>query len=291
MNVRTPPLLFLALTISLSLTSAPLYACPKVNGYSDFNCNQAVDITILGDSLGFGFGDSKNGNKGGYVLRSSRKFPNINFDNQSKSGQRTFELLGAVTRAFKGESQERELRNSLLNADVVVLDLGRNDRWLFGTPEATFRNLKRIASIIKSKVAAETGVAPLIVTAVLMLPNRGSQGPWVKALNEIILRSNSRSAPADLRFDLVSKRLLANDQIHPTSEGYNALGKTFIAYLQKNLPKKIAALRPDGDGDGIYDFFETLRYSTDPQNADTDGDGKGDGEEIFTLGTDALVAD
>lgn len=281
----------LALFCASLIAIRPAAACPKVDGYPDFNCDQAVNITILGDSLGSGFGDTKNGNKGGYVLRTARKFPDINFDNQSKAGQRTFELLGAVTRAFQGKSQEKTLRQSLLRADVVFLDLGRNDRWLFGTPEATYRNLKRISSLIKKKVAAQTGVAPLVVTSVLMLPNRGSQGPWVKALNAIILRSNSRSAPADLRFDLVSKRLLGTDQIHPTTEGYNALGKTFIAYIQKTLPKKIAALRPDTDKDGIYDLFETSVFGTDPKNPDSDGDGKSDGEEIFSLGTNALLPD
>src|SRR5690606_39037339 len=102
----------------------------------------------------------------------------------------------------------------------VVLDLGRNDRWLFGPPIETFRNLKRAVTQIKKYTKDSAGLSPLIVTAVMMLPNRGSQGPWVKELNGYILRSNTLQDPSDLRFDLVSKRLLSKDQIHPTPQGY-----------------------------------------------------------------------
>jgi lysophospholipase L1-like esterase len=41
-----------------------------------------------------------------------------------------------------------------------------------------------------------------------------------------------------LRFDIVSKRLLSADQLHPTSIGYDELAKTFIAYVKKVLAKR-----------------------------------------------------
>lgn len=50
------------------------------------------------------------------------------------------------------------------------------------------------------------------------------------------------------------------------------------------------AQRADGDDDGLYDDDETYVYGTDPFNPDTDGDGFGDGEEIY-YGTNPLVAD
>ncbi|MBD3190736.1 MAG: hypothetical protein GF308_08830 [Candidatus Heimdallarchaeota archaeon] len=43
----------------------------------------------------------------------------------------------------------------------------------------------------------------------------------------------------------------------------------------------------DSDGDFIDDFTETQAFSTDPQNADSDGDGFSDGEE-YLAGTDPL---
>ncbi len=41
------------------------------------------------------------------------------------------------------------------------------------------------------------------------------------------------------------------------------------------------ALQPDRDGDGLYDDDETDVYGTNPDVFDTDGDGTGDGEEIY----------
>jgi hypothetical protein len=48
-----------------------------------------------------------------------------------------------------------------------------------------------------------------------------------------------------------------------------------------------AAQRSDSDGDGLYDDDETGVYGTDPGVYDTDGDGSGDGEEIY-YGTNPL---
>ena len=41
----------------------------------------------------------------------------------------------------------------------------------------------------------------------------------------------------------------------------------------------------DFDIDGLNDYDESKVYSTDPNVADTDGDGFSDGEEIWVLGT------
>jgi hypothetical protein len=50
-----------------------------------------------------------------------------------------------------------------------------------------------------------------------------------------------------------------------------------------------AALQADRDGDGLFDDDETNVYGTNPDVFDTDGDGSGDGEEIY-FGTDPLSA-
>jgi lysophospholipase L1-like esterase len=162
----------------------------------------------------------------------------------------------------------------------VVLDLGRNDRWLFGLPEATLRNLKRIRALIEKELTDLTGVSPLIVTAVLMYPNRGAQGPWVKELDALILKSHTPRYPADLRFDTVSKRLLAPDNIHPTSKGYASMAATFVKYLLKEYKTYAALARADNDNDGLYDVYEREKFGTDPTNPDTDGDGIKDGADL-----------
>jgi lysophospholipase L1-like esterase len=229
--------------------------CPDRNRIPDFNCDGSVQVLVLGDSLVSGFGDTVNDNSGGYVQRAQRKLREIGFMNRGVAGQRTFELIKDARDAFNGVNPP--LRSAIESADIVVVDLGRNDRWLFGEPISTYRNLKRIRKIITQNVKKTFGYGPLVVNAVLMLPNRGSQGPWVKELNEYILRGNSLSTPSDLRFDLVSKRLLGFDQVHPTSEGYSALAKVFVQYLTKVLPERMRKLRPDADGNGVPDLLES----------------------------------
>jgi len=261
--------------------------CPPINGLRDLDCNGTLSIAVLGDSLVAGTGDSA---PGGYLRRAERRFRDIEFYNGGLPGQRTTLLYSRLKTAFSNQGEE-ELRDALLGADVVVLDLGRNDRWYFGEPEATYRNLKRITSLIKRETKRATGLSPLVIKAVLMLPNRGSQGPWVKELNEIILRGHTPQDPADLRFDLVSKRLLSFDQIHPSPQGYDALAKTFNSYIKGELRLKLEKLSKDSDGDHLSDRVEIGAFNTDPLRSDTDGDGKGDGEELFVLMTDPLVMD
>lgn len=285
-------LLFKLLTVSaISLLIPQLAsACPAKNGIPDYNCDGKVLVTFLGDSLVYGIGDSKNKNKGGYVQRVAAKLPDVNVFGYGVPGQRTKELLNLLRDVFdKGKNPE--LLENILNADVIVLDIGRNDRWLFGQPSEAYRNIKRATTKIRASVEAIQGVSPLVIKAVIMLPNRGSQGPWVKELNSLIFKSNSEAYPADIRFDLVSKRLLSSDQIHPTSKGYDAITKSFLTYVKTKLSKKMTALRPDTDADGISDLYETIKFATNPALPDTDGDGKSDGAEIFTFYTNPLVVD
>ncbi len=264
----------------LAAFALPALACPLKSGFTDYNCDGQIRIAVVGDSLVYGIGDTKNGGQGGYVLRTGSKLSGVEFINLGEPGLTTVRLLQDLKQAFKGSS-EKALRDGLLDTDVVILDLGRNDRWSFAEPKKIYRNLKRIAQTISAKVEVESEVAPLVVTTVLMLPNRGSQGPWVAALDKLIAAGNSQTAPSDLRFDKVSKRLLSDDQIHPTPAGYEALAKTLVKYINTKLAPLLTELRPDADADGIADFFETLRYGTDPTLYDTDGDGLSDGQEIF----------
>lgn len=274
----------------LVLTYSSAFACPLISKIPDFNCDGKLTISVLGDSLAYGYGDTKNKNRGGYVLRLAKKLPNATVNNLGIQGLRSRELVSLVHDTFK-RGKKLNVRDALLSSDIVVLDVGRNDRWLFGLPSATYRNLKRAVAEIKKQVEISEGSAPMVVTAVMMLPNRGSQGPWVAELNALILKGSSAKAPADLRFDLVSKRLLSTDQIHPTSQGYDELSKTLVSYITKKLVPRMKSQRADADVDGIYDLFESLKFGTDPTLLDTDGDGKADGQEVFTLETNPLVID
>jgi lysophospholipase L1-like esterase len=259
------------------------HACPDVAGLPDFNCDGSAVVVVAGDSLVAGIGDKENGNKGGYVLRAQNNFAGAEFFNFGKPGGQTRDLIKDIQQAFDGRGSAI-FKDALLRADLVVVDTGRNDRWLFEPPASTLRNLKRISRSIKTNVSNAGGITPLVVTAVLMYPNRGSQAPWVKELDTLIAKSSSSSSPADLRFDSVSKKLLSADQIHPTSKGYAAMAQVFVKYLTTLFRTHVSEQRSDSDGDGLYDELENLRFGTSPSNPDTDEDGIKDGQDPSPVG-------
>lgn len=265
-------------------------ACPLIKGIPDFNCDRKISIIVIGDSVAYGIGDERYNSKGGYPLRIAQKLRFAHVVNLSDPGLRAFELVSQLKTLLK-KNPDSSYVQKLRAADIIILDLGRNDRWLFGEPKDTYANLKTARRLITKNIAKMEGIAPLVVTAVMMLPNRGSQGPWMKALNKLILAGSTLSAPSDLRFDLVDKHLLNLDAIHPTSKGYDAIAQVLLTYIKKKLPRRMLKLRPDTDKDGVFDIAETVRFGTDPQNPDTDGDGMSDGREIFVTSTDPLKAD
>jgi hypothetical protein len=71
---------------------------------------------------------------------------------------------------------------------------------------------------------------------------------------------------------------------HPTRRGalrLLAAGLLSGLLAQRAVTSTRAWQRPDRDGDGLYDDDETDVYGTNPDVYDTDGDGTGDGEEIY----------
>jgi lysophospholipase L1-like esterase len=257
-------------------------ACPLVSGLPDANCDGKIVVTVLGDSLVAGIGDVEHSNKGGYVLRAAEHFPDATFYNLGEGGATATDLIFDLERAFSGRGHRR-LLNAVTTADLIVVDVGRNDQWRFKTPLATRRNLQRVHDIIQNNLKRLTGHNTLVVTARLMIPKRLRQAPWIGELNGLLRSSNRKNAPTDLRFDTVPKRYLSEDRIHPTSQGYRKLASVFISYLTLTFPLHVRDIRPDRDHDGLYDEFESDRYGTLPTRPDTDGDRKRDGYDSDPL--------
>lgn len=272
-------ILSLALALSLSFVPTHAHACPSVANVPDINCDGAARIAIVGDSVVYGVGDTINGGKGGYVLRVAKKFPDATFDNLGTPGEEARRVIGVIEDSFAGTG-DATFASSLTQADVVILDIGRNDWWKFRPANGTWRNIKRVREIIQNEVNKVVGHKPLVVTAQIMGANRTGQGTWVTQLNALIAASSKPTAPADLKFNSVSKKLLI-DRVHPGPLGYEQLAKVLSQYLTSTLPKHVAVFRQDADNDGLYDEYEAEKFGTSPLDPDSDDDGILDGEETI----------
>jgi lysophospholipase L1-like esterase len=261
-------------SLGLLLPSCSAHAWPYSYKLLDLNGDCEVVGVVVGDSFSAGVGD--NAEDGGFVERAAGFLPKIELIRMGFQGLETLDLLKKIEKELKGDSTT-PFERALSRADFVVLDLGRNDRWNFGEPEESARNMWRIQKALRKRIFQLSGVSPVIVTSILMLPNRGSQGPWVAKFNEIIASHNTSRFPADLRFDMVSKRLIGGDQLHPAPEGHAALAEVLVNYIKKSLPGYLRTNFVDEDGDWLCDSIELEKWGTDPHIFDTDGDGVGDG--------------
>ena len=242
-GVRLSSLLPRQLLLVCSLSLLPQVAQAKCRSFykiPDLNCDGDLQIVVIGDSFVSGTGDTKYRGRGGYVLRTQRRLRKAAIQNLGTPGLQTPDLLEELRSSLRGRAPSK-YRQVIRTADIVILDLGRNDRWLYGKASDTAKNLQAAAALIRADARKRKRIEPIVVIAPNMLPNRGSQGPWVALLNKFILRTHSSKYPADLRFDLVSKRLIGKDQIHPTSLGYDELAKVFQRYLQRTLPPRMKA--------------------------------------------------
>lgn len=261
----------------ISLFAYNSHACPPVAKLPDVNCDGEARVAILGDSVVYGTGDTVNGGKGGYVLRAAKKFPGVTFDNLGKPGEEARRVIGVIESSFAGTG-DTSFAESLTKADIVIVDIGRNDWWKFLPASATWRNLKRTRELIQNEVKRITGHKPLVVTAQIMGANRTGQGAWVAELNGLIAANGKPGTPGDLKFSSVSKKLLL-DRVHPSPKGYDQISKILVNYLTTKVPKHVNAFRPDADEDGLYDEYETEKFGTSPLDPDSDDDGILDGQE------------
>lgn len=266
------------------LTPAVVHACPLIDGLINFNCDNIIKIAFVGDSIVTGVGDTTQ--RGGYITRL-RKRLNAKITNDGVPGVTTGRLIRLIKSEFKQRKKSRYFRRSY-GADIIIVDVGRNDYWSSVDPAITARNIRRIAKILQRKRLRKNTVAPYVVVANLLPTNRGFQASFIAKVNENLARFGRRSIALDLDFYSMPRSLLAHDGLHPTSAGYTWLANLIEGYVAGRLQNILSNLRPDRDGDGVYDIFETRLFGTDPDNPDTDGDGITDGEEIFQLKTNPL---
>jgi lysophospholipase L1-like esterase len=267
------------------------FACPLIDGLVDFNCDGQHKILVIGDSVVRGIRDTRYRNNGGYVRRLKKKFPSSTIVNFGLPGYTTEQILSSVKEAF-AKTSEIETQEQLLNADLLIIDEGRNDFFEDATPGLVVRNIKRLVTFLNRKLSRNRkSSAPFIQIATLLPTTRGYQRDYINAVNELLLELNSSSLPIGLLFHTLPDTVISYDGLHPDSKGYTTIAKYAAEIISSDIQLACLAIRPDEDTDGIYDKFEKPKYRTDANLTDTDVDGLNDGEEVFTYLTNPLKAD
>jgi lysophospholipase L1-like esterase len=179
--------------------------CLAKEGIPDVSCDGEVRIAVLGDSIVAGVGDEQYGDSGGgYVTRARMRLPSVTLAGVGKPGQTTEQLYRLVKTTLAGSSFPK-LRATLSDADVIFLDIGRNDWWSVARRKEpptspTYGRIRRLQKYLRDRLAMLSGRTPIVV-------------------------------------DLVSKRLYNADQLHPTALGYEAVTDVFVYYLTKVVPR------------------------------------------------------
>ena len=281
------PILSLTILFSLICAVQPVSACPKIGRLIDYNCDGQHKMGFAGDSIVYGIGDDKNENSGGYVLRIAEDFPKSDVNNIGIPGTTSFGLLSGFKRNLRKPGNGKTKRKSKFT-DFMLIGVGVNDYWQGREPALVVRNIYRLVKFLRSELAQDLGVPPIIVVSTLTPNFRSFQQPFVAEVNRLLLKLSSSNFPVLIRFDSMHAGTISEDGLHPNSAGYREMESIVRNFIKNDLQELSSRKRKDNDADGVYDFFEINRFGTDPDLADTDGDGVSDGDELFVTETDPL---
>lgn len=275
----------LSALLTVLITPQLSSACPLQANLIDFNCDGIQKIALVGDSFTQGVGDVQRPN-GGYFVRLTEAIPEATVVRYAVPGVTTARLLSLLKRRVP-DMASGPAENNLIDSDVLIIDVGRNDFYSENSPPTTVKNIKRIVSYLSSALAARGNrIPPVIAVASLLPTKRTFQRFFITYVNDLMSEQRSNSLPVFLRFDKLSKTYVSSDGLHPNSAGYTKMAQVIRNYLSGKGTQRASALRPDQDGDGVYDLFETTIFGTSTSSSDTDSDGFTDYEELFGSHTD-----
>jgi lysophospholipase L1-like esterase len=265
-------------------------ACPLIHDLVDYNCDERLRIPITGDSIVYGVGDGgTEGEERGYVARLQAALPEAEVYNVGVRGITSSRLLRALKRNL-AKDPPGETILKLDAADIVVIAVGVNDFFEHAEPSRTVRNLRRIVAFLRRYYAERGEIVPVIKVSYLTPTLRGYQRPFISAVNDLCRKLRSSALPMGPDYSTLDTSLLGEDGLHPTASGYDVLARTLVRHLRGPVRRQCLRERPDVDGDGVYDKFESERFGTSSSLFDSDNDGHSDGEEIFILRSDPLDA-
>lgn len=173
-------------------------------------------IVVTGDSIASGYGDIV---KGGYVTRTQYKMPRYKFINHGIPSITSYKLYNIYNNEFNSNTTSK-LKRNIRNANIIFIDVGRNDYWVKLNSINTVNTLLALKKLFKKHSKAK-----VYITCLLPVARNVIQEKYVKEVNlQICL-------PKSLRFDTMPRNYLNLYGVHPTAEGYSYLSgmlKTFI---------------------------------------------------------------
>ncbi|MBP2241242.1 lysophospholipase L1-like esterase [Cytobacillus eiseniae] len=215
---------------------------------------QDISVVAVGDSLTEGVGDSTN--SGGYVpyleklLEENKGINDATFTNFGVKGNRSDQLLKKL--------QSKEVKDTIKNADYVIVTIGGNDIMkvvrehftnlnldAFKNQKGLYeKNLKKVLSIIQN----ENPNSQIVLV--------GLYNPFykwfadIKEINEIIDNWNQASINiimehqnayfteiADIFFQN-EENLLHTDYFHPNDKGYDLMARQIFETISKEVLEK-----------------------------------------------------
>lgn len=269
-------LIVLLITLNIS-------ACPKINGMVDYNCDGEIIITFLGDSFVSGFGDKPN--YLGYVGRFALVNPYIKVNKIRKFGLTTPQLLKFVKSSFRYKDAAYD---KFRESDFILVDAGRNDKWLGIEPSETANNVLRCATTIRDS-SRQFAMNPFVAIARMPKTTRVLQRSFISDVNRTFDRYQKGNKINILSFSNMPTSGLSYDNLHPNRGGYIYMYETVDNYVHGVLQKYMAAKRADLDLDGIYDIPELFRFFIKVGKFDSDDDGISDFDEVFVHHTNPRV--
>ncbi len=283
-NIKGSKFIFLLALAALSTTASAL-ACPRINGLIDLNCDGKVKIAATGDSIVRGVGDNiGTPDSSGWVFRLKEFFPDAKIRNIGVSGTTSQRLRRLF---IKNVLPGKEAYNELDGADYILIEVGTNEYWDKLPISHTVVGIKRLIKTLKSFYSSTFFLPePIVVVATPPVSRRSFQNPFLENLAEELLALKNKLNVL-IKFHELGEGIIGKDALHPGPSGYAKMAKLVSKVVTGKLQQEAEDLRPDSDGDGIFDLFEPA-FGTDPTLPDSDSDGALDGTEIFVSFTDPL---
>lgn len=217
-------------------------ACPDLEGMVDVNCDGRLKIVVTGDSVAYGYRDTRHKSGYGYVARLRNALPFAEVGNLGIPRITSLQLLQSFKRNLpKRPPGKTRLIASM--ADVIVIDVGRNDYWFNEQPATTVRNIRRLVKYLRAELNTLDGSPPLVLVATLVPTTRGYQRTFISTVNAMLLKYRANTLPTEVRFDEVSASYISYDGIHPSPKGYDAMGRIALNYLLGPAQRRCARLQ------------------------------------------------